>query len=157
MEALPASPLGWRTMYNRITAARLQSLSPLLQPTPAASCPLGFSPILRGSTKRPPSTFLFRLAWLRHAQVLSSTSTSATTGNAMRYRSFYRCTDRAPNQGGGTPLRSGGDSETVILGLSLQYRSAEFCYLLLGLLLSCCTDIICCGAPGITGLFHMIS
>jgi hypothetical protein len=120
MEALPPSPLGWRTMYNLITAARQQSPSPLLQLTPAGSCPLGFSPILRDSTKRPPSTLLFHLAWLLRAHALSSTFASATRRNARRYKGSYRCTERARNPGGGTPLRSGGDSETVIPGLSLQ-------------------------------------
>lgn len=132
MEALPASPLGWRTTYNRIIAARLQSPLPLLQLTPAASSPLGFLPILRGSTKRPPSTLPFRLACPHHAYFLSSTSASAMRGSARRYKGSYRSTDRARNLGGGTPPRSAGDSETVIPGLSLRCRRPGLRYRFIG-------------------------
>ena len=141
MPPFPASSHGLRTTFNRITAARLRSLSASRRFPWVESCPPGSSPNPRGSTRRPLSTWPSHLASLLRPLVSLSTSAPAMRKSASRWRIIYGPMGRALDEGNGTRLRSGSGSETVIHDSNLHcdyHTRRSLCHWLLP---SCCTSI----------------
>ena len=111
-----------RITYSLTTAARLQLQSASLQPTPAASCPLGSSRTLHAFTRQLVSTLFSHLGWQHHPWAFLYTSGFVTQRSRGRYSGYCRCTGMALEWVGGTHLLSASDSETAIRASSSQCR-----------------------------------
>ena len=118
----PASPHGMRITCSLTTAARLPLQSVLLQPTPAALCPLGSSRILHIFGRQPVSTLLSHSGWRHLPWVFSYTSGFATHRSRGRYSGYCRRMEMALEWTGGTHPQSASDSETAIRASSSRRR-----------------------------------
>src|ERR1700761_9178599 len=111
-----------RITYNLTIAARLPLQLVLLQPTPAASCPLGSSRTLHAFTRQLVSTLFSHLEWRHHPWAFLYTSGIVTQRSRGRYSGYCRFTGMALEWVGGTHLLSASDLETAIRASSSRCR-----------------------------------